>query len=88
MTNEELAKKYHRSKTGAEFYKAQYWKGEWYRLTGCFGFMKGGNCVAQSISTSGVYMWNDEEGNPLIEGTLIRAMWMEMVNGVTNVPWR
>lgn len=88
MTNEELARKVHKSKSGAAFAKAQYWKGEWYRLTGCFGFKKGGDCVAQSISTSGVFMWSDEDGNALIEGTLIRAIWQEMVIGVTNVPWR
>ncbi|AGR48071.1 hypothetical protein PHIM7_341 [Sinorhizobium phage phiM7] len=86
MRHEELAAKTHRTKTGARFYKAFYWRGEWCRLTGLFGKVNG-LTVAQAMGKEQGFTWTDENGDMLREGTPIRNLWQEIVPGVTTVPW-
>lgn len=86
MTNEELANKVFRVKTGEQFYKVFFWRGEWYRLTGLFG-RSGGKVVAQAFAEKHGYTWGDEDGNFLSDGAPVRGLWQEIVPGVTNQPW-
>lgn len=86
LPNELLATKRHKTKTGARFHKAFFWRHEWYWLTGVFGKL-GKETVAQACSMSHVFAWVDETGNFVQEGSPIRGLWQEIVPDVTNRLW-
>lgn len=87
MRIEDLATKVHRTREGTQHYKAFYWRGKWFRLTGLFGIYKG-QVVAQAKSKNGAVEWSNSEGDFIETDTKqIKRLWHEIVKDVTDILW-